>query len=57
MMCDSPEELREAADWPGKGNKSRQDLMDKLQGKGSLHSISVWSKISLACSLQTIGLE
>ena len=32
MMCDSPEELREAAQWAGKGTKSRQDLMDKLQG-------------------------
>ena len=36
MMCDSPEELREAAQWAGKGTKSRQDLMDKLQGMSKL---------------------
>lgn len=37
MMCDSAEELREAAQWSGKGIKSRQDLMEKLQGMSYIY--------------------
>ena len=31
IMCSNPADLREMADWDGKGNASRQKLMEKLQ--------------------------
>lgn len=33
MMCSSPEELRRLSVWEGRGQESRQKLMEKLQGK------------------------
>ncbi|XP_067943708.1 WD repeat-containing protein 26-like [Watersipora subatra] len=32
MMCESGEELRDAAQWKGKGSNSRKELLDRLQG-------------------------
>jgi len=32
MMCDTAEDLKSAAGWPGQGIKSRQKLTEKLQG-------------------------
>ena len=32
-MISNPQELQKAANWEGKGSKSRSKLLDKLQGK------------------------
>jgi len=32
MMCNGADEMRKLADWDGKGQLSRQKLMEKLQG-------------------------
>ena len=34
-MCSNAEDLREMAEWDGKGQESRTKLMEKLQGNYS----------------------
>ena len=33
MMCCNPEDLRETAEWNGRGVESRTKLIEKLQGR------------------------
>lgn len=54
MMCDSPVDLKEAAGWPGKGLKSRQIVLDKLQGTIS-YSLCGQTKLFYSLTLCTVS--
>lgn len=53
MMCCNPGDLRDMADWPGKGAESRTKLIEKLQGL--FHSnLTITISMHGACSTMKI---
>jgi len=45
-MCSNPADLREMANWDGRGTASRQKVIENLQGLSGLLSVKVYSGIS-----------